>query len=481
MTYEKLISTPAMLVVDDRAEDLLSLELILEDCGADLVKASSGVDALREVLRRDFAVILLDVSMPGMDGFEVAELIKRASWSRHIPIIFLTAEGTDIDSIYRGYKAGGVDFILKPLDPDVVKAKVAVFVELHRRGLELRWQAELIRAAELAEVRDANEKRYRNLAEAIPQIVWTAQPSGEATYFNQRWVDHTGLDVAEALGKGWQSAIHPDDVERFVDRWRRALAVGEPLRVECRLRSSFGVYRHYLCDALPERDQDNRLLGWLGTFTDVNDRKRLEEESARALLREQMARVDAEQSVRRLELLTEAGDVLAQSRDARSALQGIAELVTRRLASWCVIDVVDAEGAIEQVAFVHRDEALNALGGELAKRISPAGPLRTGRPEVSTAPCDAEALTAVLGAARAEVVSRLGAESYISAPLSARGQVLGAMTVVSSVQGHAFGPADVAVVVDLGLRAALALDNARLHAQAKRALRPPSGTKVRAA
>jgi PAS domain S-box-containing protein len=440
------------------------------------------------VLRRDFAVILLDVSMPGMNGFEVAELIKRGSWSRHLPIIFLTAESTDIDSIYRGYKAGGVDFILKPLDPDVVKAKIAVFVELHRRGLEIRWQAELglaaerrLREAELAEIRDSDERRYRHLAEASPHIVWTAQPNGEAVYFNRRWMDHTGLTLAEAIGHGWRSALHPDDMELFAEQWSGALAREEPLRVECRVWSARGVYRWHQCDLVPERDHEQRLVGWLGTFTDVNDQKQLEEERARVLFREEMARADAEESVRRLELLAEASNLLTRSLDVRGALRDLAELLTPRLSSWCVIDVLEADGGVEQVAFAHQDEALRALGGELAKRHSAAGPLRTGQPEVSAAPCDAEALAALLGAECAEVVSRLGAESYISVPLSTRGEVLGAMTLVSAAQGRVYGPADVVAVVDLGLRAALALDNARLYARAQRASQPVSGRKARAA
>ncbi len=174
-----------ILLVDDRAEDLLALEVVLTDPGLRLVKASSGVEALRCALREDFAVILLDVGMPGLHGFEVAQLIKKRERSRHIPIIFLTAETKDVESIYRGYEVGAVDYILKPIEPDVVRAKVAVFVELHRRGEEIRRQADLLQAAErerreaeLAELRDATELRYRNLAEAIPQIVWTAQPAG---------------------------------------------------------------------------------------------------------------------------------------------------------------------------------------------------------------------------------------------------------------------------------------------------------------
>src|SRR5579864_5503118 len=102
----------SILLVDDREENLLAIEVVLEDPGVRLVKASSGADALRWVLKEDFAVILLDVAMPGMGGLEVAELIKRRERSRHVPIIFLTAESRDVESIYRGYQVGAVDYVL---------------------------------------------------------------------------------------------------------------------------------------------------------------------------------------------------------------------------------------------------------------------------------------------------------------------------------------------------------------------------------
>ncbi len=472
-----------ILLVDDRIEDLLALEVILADTGVRLTKASSGAHALRYVLREDFAVILLDVTMPGMDGFEVAELIEKRERSRHVPIIFLTAEGRDVETIYRAYELGAVDFIMKPIDASVVKAKVAVFVELHRRGVEIQRQSELLQAverqrreAELAELRGTTERRYRNLAEAIPQIVWTAEPGGDATYFNQRWTDHTGYSLAQSAGRGWQSAVHPNDAQRFVEVFERALAMEAPLRTECRLRSAVGSYRWHLCEALPERDHDHHLVGWLGTFTDVHEQKLLEEERARVLYREQLARAEVEVSLRRLEFLTEASSLLARSLDAQGLLTGLAELVTPRLCTWCVIDVLGADGALEQAAFAHEDEGLCALGAALGRRLLPDGEVSSGvhekrPPEVSAAHCDARLLAEALGVEDADVVARLGAEAYVSVPLCARGQVLGAMTLVSARRERAYGPADVALAVDLGQRAGLAVDNARLYAGVQQAVR----------
>jgi len=134
-----------ILLVDDRPENLLALESILGSLGHELVTASSGEQALRAVLREEFAVILLDVRMPGMDGFEVASHIRLRERSRDTPIIFLTAAGDGPHQTLRGYAAGAADYLTKPFDPWVLRAKVGVFAELHRKNRQLKEQAEMLR------------------------------------------------------------------------------------------------------------------------------------------------------------------------------------------------------------------------------------------------------------------------------------------------------------------------------------------------
>ncbi|MEA2497632.1 MAG: hypothetical protein QOH26_37 [Actinomycetota bacterium] len=129
-----------ILLVDDRPENLLALEAVLEPLGQNLIKASSGEAALKQLLNSDFAVILLDVQMPGMDGFETAELIKAREKTRHIPIIFLTAISKDPHHALRGYSVGAVDYIFKPFDPEVLRSKVGVFIDLYN----LKFKAELM-------------------------------------------------------------------------------------------------------------------------------------------------------------------------------------------------------------------------------------------------------------------------------------------------------------------------------------------------
>ena len=134
-----------ILLVDDREENLIALEAILSSLDQDLVRARTGEQALKALLTDEYAVILLDIVMPGMDGFETARDIKRRKKTRDVPIIFLTAVNSDPDYAFRGYAAGAVDFIAKPFDPWVLRAKVSVFVELYTKNLQLREQAVQLR------------------------------------------------------------------------------------------------------------------------------------------------------------------------------------------------------------------------------------------------------------------------------------------------------------------------------------------------
>ena len=124
----------SILLVDDHPANVVALEAILAPLGHELVTASSGEEALRQLLRRDFALILLDVQMAGLDGFQTASLIKQRPRSRHIPIIFITAVGRDAAHVFRGYSEGAVDYLVKPFDPDILRSKTQVFVDLYLKG-----------------------------------------------------------------------------------------------------------------------------------------------------------------------------------------------------------------------------------------------------------------------------------------------------------------------------------------------------------
>lgn len=158
-----MIAEPVdVLAVDDNPTNLLALENLLAHLGVNLVKAHSGDEALRNILERDFAVVLLDIQMPGLSGFDTARLIRTRERSRHMPIIFLTAFSHDQEQVERGYELGAVDFLFKPIVPAILQSKVGVFLDLHRKAREIIRQAELLQQAAAREhERSLNDARRK--------------------------------------------------------------------------------------------------------------------------------------------------------------------------------------------------------------------------------------------------------------------------------------------------------------------------------
>jgi signal transduction histidine kinase/DNA-binding response OmpR family regulator len=164
-----------ILMVDDSPTNLLALESILQAPDRNLVSAASGEDALRYLLTDEFAVILMDVYMPGMDGLETAELIRGRDRSRNIPIIFLTADSTGGRHLSRGYSLGAVDYIVKPIEPDILRSKVAVFVELFKKTQEIQRQAELLKEQNL-QLENANLARLNMLIDLGQELASQHDP-----------------------------------------------------------------------------------------------------------------------------------------------------------------------------------------------------------------------------------------------------------------------------------------------------------------
>jgi len=196
-----------ILLVDDRPENLLALEAILEPLGQHLVRATSGEQALKELLRRDFAVILLDVQMPGMNGFELAEMIKSRERTRAVPIIFLTAISKEETYVFRGYQVGAVDYMSKPFQPDILRSKVAVFVDLFRKQEQLRRQEEALRASQRRELELQHQAVLRETEARMAEVVTSALDAiivfGEdrrITLFNAAAERMFGVPASEAIG-----------------------------------------------------------------------------------------------------------------------------------------------------------------------------------------------------------------------------------------------------------------------------------------
>lgn len=178
---------PRVLLVDDRAENLLALRAVLETLEVDLVEVSSGEEALRRLLRDEFALVVLDVQMPSMDGFETARLIKERGRTRYLPIIFLTAIANQPEHYLRGYATGAVDYVAKPFDPDILRSKVAVFAELWARGATIDAQR-----AELAERLEQLDKAHGTLARQAAEL----ERSNAAL---ERFAQVVGAEIREPL------------------------------------------------------------------------------------------------------------------------------------------------------------------------------------------------------------------------------------------------------------------------------------------
>jgi PAS domain S-box-containing protein len=446
--------TTNILLVDDREENLLALAAILEPLGHRLVSVASGEEALKALLRDDFACILLDVQMPGLDGFELATLIKQRERSQHIPIIFVTALSQDERQVYRAYGAGAVDYIFKPIDPDVLRSKVGVFVDLWEKNRQLQVQAEQLHEQELARLEQASEERYRQLADAMPQIVWTADREGNATYFNRRWFEFTGMAPADAGPNAWHQVVHPDDLPTTVGRREQTLRSGETFEVEYRFRNHDGQYRWHLGRAVPLHDANGEIELWIGTATDIHDRKLIEDQRS---------------------IIVAASDALSESLDYRRTLGHVARLVTSGPSDWCAVHVVESDGSVVQVAVAHADPVKETFARELQDRYppnpneqtGPAAVIRTGEPELVPEITDEMVERAARDDLHLELLQDLALRSYICVPIKGRERCLGAITFVSSDAGRTFGRADLVFAEELARRAASAIDNAQLYLRAE--------------
>ncbi len=256
----------SILLVDDRERNLATLEMVLKDLGQDLVKAASGQEALRHLLARDFAVVLMDVRMPDMDGFETAELIRKRPRSRHTPIIFVTALDANPEDIVRGYSVGAVDFLFRPFMPEVLKAKVKVFLDLFE-------SREVLRASEL---------RFSTLVKNIPGALYrrTAMTPWDLHFMSEAILGITGYSPAEFLDRSRTLAdlLLPGDREPYSKALEAASRDRRPFALEYRIIHRDRRIR-WISDkgqCIPGRTGEIQYLD--GILIDVTERRTAEEE-----------------------------------------------------------------------------------------------------------------------------------------------------------------------------------------------------------
>ncbi len=224
-----------ILLVDDQPANLLALEAILAEPGQNLVRASSGEEALRRMQYDDFAVVLLDVYMPGLDGFETAGRIRRQERTKHTPIIFLTAKDSDDPVIAEAYRLGAVDYLVKPLIADILRAKVGVFVELARQARQIHFQAEQLRLAREEQTKRRAEAAVRSsegrkaaILEAALDAIITMDSGGRVVEWNPAAESIFGYRREAVIGRDMAELIVPPSLRpRHYQGLAHFLATGE--------------------------------------------------------------------------------------------------------------------------------------------------------------------------------------------------------------------------------------------------------------
>jgi PAS domain S-box-containing protein len=281
-----------ILMVDDQAPKLLSYEVMLGELGENLIKATSPKAALEILLKTDVAVVLMDVSMPELDGFELATMIRQHPRFQRTAIIFISAVHlTDLDRL-KGYEHGAVDYISVPVIQELLRAKVRVFAELHRktrqleelnRDLERRVSErteELAAKAELLlqlnyELVDKNQE-LDAIVSTAPDVIFSSQAHGRYEYVSERFIEYTGA-LSDGSSVSWLTYVHPDDVERSNESWIQSVQAGTQYEAEYRLRSRDGAYRWFRARAVPIRNLQGEIVKWYGTCSDIHDSKLLEQ------------------------------------------------------------------------------------------------------------------------------------------------------------------------------------------------------------
>jgi PAS domain S-box-containing protein len=294
-----------ILLVDDQPENLVALEAILGDLDARLVTSTSGAEALRHLLQEDFAVILLDVQMPEMDGFEVATLIRHRQRSRDTPIIFLTAFSSNEQFMFKGYALGAVDYLIKPIAPNILLSKVAIFIELFKKNEALRHQTQALQrqtqalqqqAAQLELINaelQLSEERFRLLSTCSPVGVFLTDTQGYCVYTNPRFEAICWGEAAGTSQGSWLGSVHSEDCERAQATWGDFLEKGQEYCQEFRFQLKTDELRWVSVRSARLVGDHKRFLGYVGTLEDITERKQAEAANAQ-IIREQAAREEAE-------------------------------------------------------------------------------------------------------------------------------------------------------------------------------------------
>ena len=300
----------------------------------------------------------------------------------------------------------------------------------------------------------ANDERFRHLVEANPAIAWSVDARGQMTYPNRRLFDYTGLEAGRDIDDWARRALHPNDYPTRAEAWRRAHEDGGAFEIEARIRRHDGAYRWFLLRALPLKDADGRIVEWSGSGTDIDERKRSEEN---------------------LRFLADASAALVEIADFEGTLKRIAQIALPSFADWAEVTVLEPSGKVRRVAALHWDPERTRFAEDLERRFpldengTARRAIRSGQPVLVPDVDERMLREAARSGEHLELLRSLDLRSYLCVPMRSKDRILGAIAFATSESGRAYGEFDLEVAEELARRASIALENARLVRELKEA------------
>jgi two-component system, cell cycle sensor histidine kinase and response regulator CckA len=281
-----MMEAATILVVDDELDSLQLLTNILRAEGYHVRPADSGELALQSVREKAPDLILLDMRMPGVDGFEVCRRLKARTETRDIPLMFISASH-NAEERTQGLKLGALDFVSKPFQREELLARIQTQLELGRLRADLekrvtertgelvvanrQLELDLVERTLAEHTLRETEERFRNMADTAPVMIWVSGPDKLWTFFNKGWLDFTGRTMEEELGEGWAADVHPDDLDQCNETYSSSFEERRPFQMEYRLLRADGEYRWVLDTGVPRFEPGGTFAGYIGSCIDFTD------------------------------------------------------------------------------------------------------------------------------------------------------------------------------------------------------------------